>query len=563
MAGIRSWSVRDFKSLAVADLQQRRLTVLTGANSSGKSSVLQALLMLGQSVNRGGGMVLNGPLVRLGLPKDVVKNGQTAVQFDFQIDVGDPAAAVGPVNLAIRVALEPSDDGVSLEPTSVEISDRNSGALLLSATSERRGSEDHKLIKKYFDGEVTPLRVTVIEGRRAPSRTYVSMLGVIPISISRHRSAKHIHDQFEQLIAVRDVRDRLPYESVLELSRLVKKSDLKIAIKDLSPSARFTSKDISTLDRDAFDQLVAIAAEKRARNEWVHVEPQSRSAFGTRYSEMEGVVESALAIEFETTLSLLAAIGESIRRHGSAVKYLGPLRDEPRVVHGAWDESMRSLPVGIRGELTAEVLTRRRDERIVFFDPDGKSRFRSLPGAVAEWCDYLGIGDHIKILDLGKLGRGVELRVNGVHRDLTTIGVGASQLLPVIVAGLSVPSQTLLLVEQPELHLHPQVQSRLADFFLFARRDVRWIIETHSEYLVTRIRRRVAEEKAEKNAVQVLFAEQKNGSTEIEKLALSEYGDFARWPQGFFDAQDLDIARIVDAVVEKAKRSSNDASSTN
>src|SRR4051812_26549750 len=73
-AKLLSWHVADFKSIENAEVYPRRLTVLAGANSSGKSSLLQALLFLGQSLSEDE-PVLNGPLVRLGEPRDVIRSG--------------------------------------------------------------------------------------------------------------------------------------------------------------------------------------------------------------------------------------------------------------------------------------------------------------------------------------------------------------------------------------------------------------------------------------------------------------------------------------------------------
>jgi predicted ATPase len=131
------------------------------------------------------------------------------------------------------------------------------------------------------------------------------------------------------------------------------------------------------------------------------------------------------------------------------------------------------------------------------------------------------------------------------------IGVGASQLLPILVACLSVERNSVVLVEQPELHLHPSVQSKLADFFLFARRDVQFLVETHSEYLITRLRRRIAEERTEPHRVQVLYAERRGAATQVRPLALTAGGDFDEWPDGFFDAQEADVRHIVRAVAAR------------
>lgn len=104
------------------------------------------------------------------------------------------------------------------------------------------------------------------------------------------------------------------------------------------------------------------------------------------------------------------------------------------------------------------------------------------------------------------------------------------------------------MLEQPELHLHPAVQSRLADFLLFARTDLRLVVETHSEYLITRIRRRVAEGARASKNIAVMFAERDGDASNFRSLVLNDVGDFSDWPRGFFDTQDEDGRAIVRAV---------------
>jgi len=319
-------------------------------------------------------------------------------------------------------------------------------------------------------------------------------------------------------------------------------------------TTRWSMRDIRSLNSSELSTLLQKAAKERSKNEWIVASVSqfgyysSALRFGGPNSHSDGALEDLVSSELEATLLYLMSIGQALQAFGTSIRYLGPLRDEPKVVHGVWDERVDSLPVGIRGELTAEVLTRRKTDHIRYRDWNNKPAMKSLPDAVADWCNYLGLGDHINVLDLGKQGRGIELRVNGVHRDLTTIGVGASQLLPVLVAGLTVPVGSIVMIEQPELHLHPKVQSRLADFFLYARPGVKFLIETHSEYLITRIRRRVAEGKVVPAIVRVMFAEQHQGATSVRTLGMSEFGDFEVWPDGFFDAQDDDSLEIVRAV---------------
>lgn len=577
MAKVTQWGVSDFKALSGVDLPLPPLTILSGANSSGKSSILQSLLLLGQTVSRGGPVVLNGPLVRLGLSRDVVRAGQKSLQLrlDVQADTGGPGK---PRNEDIKVVLSltPTPGSSSLALSAVEVHRSTDGTAILTATVERMSSSDAAEIAEITGNDATCLRVTTVSGRKAPNRMYLSCVGLLPASLIVHRDKRTIERQMLGALDNIATGERLPYEVIQELSLLVDREEfIRTAAPEIaeqipadepetatqSRALRWNARELRTLNYRVLEAIVRKAAVIRSRNEWIVASPSiyayysPTSRLGRPRMHSEGIMEDLVANEFDVQLNYIANIAQALQHFGSSVRYLGPLRDEPKVVHGVWDERVEALPVGLKGELTAEVLTRRRDDKIDYHNWQNERVRRKLPDAVADWCEYLGIGDHINVLDLGKQGRGIELRVNGIHRDLTTIGVGASQLLPVLVAGLSAPARSMIMVEQPELHLHPMVQSRLADFFLYARPDVKFIVETHSEYLVTRIRRRVAEMNVSAGNVQVLFAEQRNGATSVRTLALSDFGDFEIWPAGFFDAQDQDALEIVRAVAGRLSES--------
>jgi predicted ATPase len=249
----------------------------------------------------------------------------------------------------------------------------------------------------------------------------------------------------------------------------------------------------------------------------------------------------------DEAVSVLGRVSAGLRELASVVRYIGPLREEPRVLYGS-GQAFRHLPVGIHGELTADTLARRKNEVIDYVGPDGRQRRAPLEDAVSVWVNYLGIGTDVTVVDHGKLGRAVHVSVGGKQRDLTMIGVGASQLLPVVVAVLGTEPGTLMLLEQPELHLHPAVQSRLADFLLFARPDIRVVVETHSEYLVNRVRLQVVDQKYDAADISILFAEQMDGVTQFRRLEVSELGDLSDWPPGFFDTSDVEGAAIVEAI---------------
>lgn len=566
MVNIQTWGVADFKSLGGADLKLPHLTVLAGANSSGKSSLLQSILLLAQSVSRGGPLIMNGPLVRLGEPRDVVREGQAAVELRFQVQGGPSAMPPRTPNIEVFTSLTPSEDGTTLVLSSFEVVDAD-GELVFSATSDRMKAADRDaLAQRLPQYDLSFLRVTEMEGRRAPNRMYIGFLGLAPVLLGRHVDPRAIYRQMRIAVGEGLRQERLTYEVAREVSLLVPKFEffksIGMPVKREQPHPRagmstyWTNRELASLDDTQMEDLVTRVASKRACDEWAVVGPGAgylgvSNRLGRRLVYESGVIETRLAEDYAPVLLHLTSFAGAIEEFGGSVRYLGPLRDEPRVVQGAWDERVQALPVGIRGELTAEVLTRERDRLISFRDWDDQPRQETLPDAVALWCEYFGLGDKIKVLDLGKLGRGVNLRVDGVNRDLTMIGVGASQLLPILVACLAVDRNSLVLIEQPELHLHPSVQSKLADFFAFARPDVRFVVETHSEYLITRLRRRIAEGRIRVDRVQVMFAERRTGATVVRPLELTNGGDFNEWPDGFFDAQEVDTRHIVRAVAAR------------
>lgn len=569
MANITSWTVADFKSLGEASLKLPHLTVLAGANSSGKSSALQSILMMAQSVTRGGRLVMNGPLVRLGEPSDVVREGQSAIELRFDVLL-DPSPAddeVAPPVISVTVSLAPSADGTTLQPSSFEVWDQD-GVLVIAATSERTKQVDvDALSERMHNADVSFLRVRSLDGKRAPNRMYLGFLGITPALLARHVDPRVIQRQMTSALEAALNTTRVTYDVIQELSQLVPRAEFNRETETNDErssgehqrqriSAMWTAREISSLTQEQRAELVEKAALARSENDWVAVALGiGYLGFyqrpGRRYYPDGGVMEAASADDHASAVVALSSFASAIEDFGLRIRYLGPLREEPRVVQGAWDERVHSLPVGIRGELTAEILTSQKDREISFRDWDGADRVMALPDAAALWCDYFGIGDKIEVLDLGKLGRGVEVRVDGVNRDLTMIGVGASQLLPILVASLAASPGSTVLIEQPELHLHPTVQSRLADFFLFAKPDVRFIVETHSEYLITRIRRRIAEERSRPEEVDVMFAERISGATNVRSLALSDGGDFDEWPEGFFDSQEIDTRYIIRAVAAR------------
>jgi predicted ATPase len=245
------------------------------------------------------------------------------------------------------------------------------------------------------------------------------------------------------------------------------------------------------------------------------------------------------------------------------VKYLGPLRDEPKALYPL-ATGIDPLDVGLRGEYTAAVLDLHTGKRIRYLPtssfalPDIKptTSMRTLEAAVTDWLPYLGVAESVTTVDKGKLGHELKVVPPGMSQphDLTHVGVGVSQILPIVVMCLLADPDTTMVFEQPELHLHPKVQTLLGDFFLsMAILGKQCILETHSEYLINRLRfRAAAESKSElSKAMKMYFVEKREDTSFFRSVVVNEFGAIPDWPEGFFDQSQREAEKTLKEAMKK------------
>ena len=220
-----------------------------------------------------------------------------------------------------------------------------------------------------------------------------------------------------------------------------------------------------------------------------------------------------------------------------SIKYLGPLRSNPERIYTVQRTDRPST--GIRGEFTHEILSS--NSNFVELVNHWFSEF-NIPYSIT--IDQFGVVDVTgEYISIGLVDKRTNTKVT-----LADVGFGINQLLPIIVEAVTpgprqslfLPWHTIMCVEQPEIHLHPKLQAVIADLLIDTSRGNRgtqWIVETHSELLIRRIQRRIAERKIGSDDVSVIYVEPKEftGSL-IQQLRLDENGDRVdEWPGGFFD----------------------------
>lgn len=228
------------------------------------------------------------------------------------------------------------------------------------------------------------------------------------------------------------------------------------------------------------------------------------------------------------------------------ISYIGPFRQNPDRIYRN-SETIRAH-VGSKGENIGDILARA-------YQSEDKALYEKISRLITDYFGY-----ELKIRDLGNNYFQLMLKdKNGVESNLIDVGFGISQVLPIISevcmsslkrhrrTGLDV--NNIILVEQPELHLHPAAQARLADLFamcISTNENARFIIETHSEHLISKLQVLIADESCALTAdmVQILYVDKnENGEAFVREMKIKENGKFVdEWPSGFFD-QGYTLAR--------------------
>jgi predicted ATPase len=236
---------------------------------------------------------------------------------------------------------------------------------------------------------------------------------------------------------------------------------------------------------------------------------------------------------------------EAHRAIFSIMYYLAPLREYPKREY-QWSGASPSH-VGYRGENAIHAIlaaTFRNETRII---PESNEE-KPFQEVIAYWLKKLGLIHEFKLKEIAE-GTGlfhaiVKKEPESTEAFLTDVGFGVSQVLPALVLLYYVPEGSIILMEQPEIHLHPSVQSGLADVILQVskQRNIQVIVESHSEHLLQRFQRRVAEESYPVDELKLYFCDSQQGESKLIDLEIDEFGDIKNYPDNFFGDEMAEIA---------------------
>ncbi len=622
---LTKWILGNFKAISnKTTFSLAPITVLVGENSSGKSSVLQSILLMAQTLKATQSrqpLLLNGEFIRLGYLKDILHNGDTENPLEIGFELQRKAFEY----ITDRVITKSNPIEVDFQVTLLDKGpDAQSG--ILKRLSLKSGTEDTLTLAYEADVEKTLLnpqinkdfqmttelrneinsgiysatvkRLEFTQGawlnKIQPYEHHCSLYHFLPNKILETYNAT----QFSLVAALKAAGDYLRFkddkrnlETDLSFlpSELINFKDktgglLKNEIRDaIYSNLPGKGQDVNKFGSALQYQRIAVSLLERNDNleDWLwkiklEVPIQharvigdkliQRAAYVERRENEDNTSSNKLAVRASSLPESLEEIKSQIVNYFSErVYYLGPLREDPRFIY-----SLPPYPelthVGLKGEFTASVLEKFKDQEIEYPMPPQKNGGETIIGkatlinALSQWLEYMGLLEKVSTTDRGKIGTELAAHAKGVEQplDLTSIGVGVSQILPTLVMGLIAPKGTTFLLEQPELHLHPKVQSIVADFLLgLTKLGKQCIVETHSEYLVSRLRLRVAEDETNTLASQtsIYFVERFNGKSSFRKLDLNQYGALLEWPEGFMDQGPNESELIMKAALKKRKQS--------
>lgn len=238
--------------------------------------------------------------------------------------------------------------------------------------------------------------------------------------------------------------------------------------------------------------------------------------------------------------------------------YLGPLRTKAQRLY-PWSGS-EPESVGYSGDNTVSALLAAHNRNISLGYKKVSKMFEYI---IAEKLRDMGLIEQFRINRISDQRQEyeVQVQVNGSQNwvDLPDVGFGISQVLPVLVQAFYAPPNSIIIMEQPEIHLHPSAQAALADVMIDVinskengiDRNIQLIIETHSEHFLRRLQRRISEDKISTEKVAAYFAKVKKSGVALESLEIDLFGNIQNWPKNFFGDDMGDITAQSKNAMEK------------
>lgn len=557
------------------------LSVLLGANSSGKSTALQALLTMKQTIECNSPdeeLLLSGKYVALGDFDDVISDSK-ADCFSLAVVLEENEKSENSIeNDKFKIAwkFKRADDGISAKLDSLSIifrdltlSFKRVNNLQYMYINGKRSPFSAKIsnliISKYYvhydvefndrladllnelSKELLPKKSITVQtdqliGLKEIESFYFKLMDRIQTDGNTRSDLKNHSEAAEK---VEDLLDKfceqeLPgFESI---SRIIPK-ELRLRILDMALSSFGTLKNINSI-LNKYDKFLSnYTSNEHDIDKYkgkMEIGNNPFWSFNRDGEKRDDLTQLKFAIDFYNSF---------LKNILSKVFFVGPIRETPK---GLYNIGFETIPkyVGPTGAYFASVLLHENKKEREYILPNRIERC-TLSDALAEWMIHLNVASAVDVDKKNLFGFSVSIKnMEQVKSDIMNVGIGTSQVLPVLISVLLSEPDEMLIFEQPELHLHPYSQSRLADMFTeFCKHGRKIILETHSEYFLLRLRYHIVKEHFSQDSTAVNFFQNKGG-TKVTFANVSGYGNID-YPEDFIDETQELLNSILEASFER------------
>ncbi len=564
-------SFKNYKAFAEGQVKIKPITILLGANSVGKSSIMQLFLLLQQTAlsekNYKSALKLHGGFVSLGEGLNLIRKKDNTKILTIDLDFYDDGIfeelreeyfmnfcqeffyfatimqkLYGKKHDSKKVTIfdrfkKLLNNEADLDIRFMRMSSKEILEKIDKATFHELVNHTYELISKIDDKDLPEeLKNDYLYHRHMG---YRMRGGGNQFNTLKERKDEYLLT-FDFLEGItKDIKKghfNITYDIAINEKTLVLKTvtihneeNELISIEfDQHASSNFKPNSITSkyIDKDKFDNKTFQSAKEIFSN------PRTIFAFVNDFNEIERKKE--IQSPFAGTLQYLLITFNSVSSdyfENDNINYVSPLRAHPKRYYFLDKAKINAYVDTLDGDAIAETLK----ENV------------QLKKQVNDWLEKFNLKVNVEHLE--DIIHKLQVNQNSLNLDITDVGFGISQVLPVIIQGFLSHDNSLTLIEQPEIHLHPKMQADLADLFIDIvlsknqkqknQKPSKYLfIETHSEYLLKRLRRRISDGTilADNVAIYLIDPDLNDCGAIIRELEVQERGQFD-WPIDFYGGE--------------------------
>lgn len=573
---LREYQLTNFKAFGGPEtIPIRPITLIYGPNSSGKSSVLQSLLLLKQTLQEAESpetlLLPKGNLINLGSYREFIhrhdvskpfsfkvilgldindlkmsslgkgsehllKNNLLGLQFGFDYDKNISNIVLS--NVQLFIGDDPSPAAIYKPHTRDSIENENTSSVIQGSMQLRVGDDEFLPAIETREERASFLKPDLINYQHSLWKDWWQKYSSL-LSIEAEKELKIIFEKLKLHEGYKGWQKKKWMDLLAEKSK-----DLKNAFENAeSGEGENIKSQLSQLDSlkrlgSYFDNYSFDRAQEDLSNLTEYpclsyrnffpvecLKINKKESSNSEVWKLSEVYKHCWTPEL-SVLTMLASSG--FRTFLKSMVYIGPLREYPERFYILSDNL--SKQVGKSGKMLPDIL---------FKNPN-------ILNQLNKQLARFGLGYELKVSPLTVEDDGntdfFALRLidkyTGVNVSLADVGFGISQVLPIIVQSM-LSRESTLLIEQPEIHIHPRLQAELGSLLAECIKppfDNQFIIETHSEHLMLRLQKLIRKGELNPDDVSVIYVDRGSDGSKCLHLRLDEEGDFIdEWPNGFFE----------------------------